>query len=161
MRAAPGSDADVVTGIKEGEQYPVLSLSSDGEWVQLGIPKAPGGKGWVSTNFVTVEGSITDAGVTEVKPMAPKKPIALPVATPEPGLAVVKIDGARLRVRAEPNADAKIVGYVFNGDSFPIQENAGRWQMGQDRRARRDRQPRWWLGRRRIPGGGTIGALKP
>ncbi len=119
----------MVTGIKQGEQYAVLSLSSDGEWVQLAIPKAPGGKGWVSTNFVTVEGSITDAAVTEVKPSLPKPTATGAAATAAPGTALVKIEAARLRVRAEPNTDAKIAGYVFNGESYPVQETTpdGKW----------------------------------
>ena len=65
VRAEPGPDAKVLGGIKEGQVYDVIGLSSDGEWVQLAIPALSGGKGWVSTNFVNVKGAITGAAITE------------------------------------------------------------------------------------------------
>ena len=66
VRAEPNNTSTVVSGIKQGETYKVTGLSSDGLWVELAIPKAPGGKGWVSANFVTVKGSITDTNITNV-----------------------------------------------------------------------------------------------
>ena len=82
MRSEPNETAEVIAGIKEGEQYPVLGLSGDGLWVQLGIPKAPDGAGWVSINFVSVAGPITDAATSDAA--------LTPVPTPQPGYAVVQ-----------------------------------------------------------------------
>ena len=120
--AAPNSDAEVIFGVKQGEQYKVTGLSSDGEWVQLALPGAPQGSGWVSANFVTVEGTITDAPVTKVVPSATKVPAA-------PGTATVVTEGTRLRVREEPNSDAKIAGYVYSGENYPVLETSsdGTW----------------------------------
>ena len=70
VRAEPSDSAEVVTGIREGEQFPVIGRSSDGLWIQLDIPRAPGGNGWVSANFVTVQGPITDATVSSAPPAA-------------------------------------------------------------------------------------------
>jgi uncharacterized protein YraI len=78
VRAAPSATAEVVGGIREGEVYTVIGLSSDGEWVQLAVPAIPGGTGWVSTNYVSVQGAITSATITEAVPVT--APVAAPVA---------------------------------------------------------------------------------
>ena len=82
VRAEPSDSAEVVTGIREGEQFPIIGRSSDGLWVQLDIPRAPGGNGWVSANFVTVQGPITDATVSSAPPAATEA--AAEEATPAP-----------------------------------------------------------------------------
>jgi uncharacterized protein YgiM (DUF1202 family) len=78
VRTQPGESAEVVAGIREGEQYEVIGRSSDGLWIELAIPKAPQGSGWVSANFVTVSGAITDAKVSSA-PVA-STPTAAPTA---------------------------------------------------------------------------------
>ena len=40
VRAEPSESAEVVAGIREGEQYAVIGRSSDGLWIQLEIPRA-------------------------------------------------------------------------------------------------------------------------
>ena len=122
VRAEPKSDADVIFGVKQGEQYKVIGLSSDGEWVELNLPDAPQGTGWVSANFVTVEGTITDAAVTKVVPSATK-------VTAAPGTATVATEGTRLRVREQPNSSAAIAGYIYNGETYPVLETSsdGAW----------------------------------
>lgn len=79
VRALPSTEAEVIAGVREGEQYPVIGRSSDGLWLELAIPRAPEGRGWVSANFVTVSGSITDAQVVA--------PPVLPTPTPVPTVA--------------------------------------------------------------------------
>ena len=152
VRAAPGDDAEVVHGIREGEQYKVIALSSDGAWVQLSIPNAPQGAGWVNANFVTVEGSITDAAVVDngaavaAAPTPAAPATAAVVVTPTGkstadtaanaavapgagGIAVVNGEGVRLRVRATPNTTGAIVGYAYDGERFPVLESSasGAW----------------------------------
>lgn len=187
VRAEPSESAEVVAGINQGETYNVIGLSSDGLWVQLEIPTAPSGNGWVSANFVTVQGSITDTVIAEVpasttvttdttavatEPITPTAD-ALPATdtvtttatvtttdsvpvpteitttapittsadvtatgtttatTPAPGYALVSTDGIRLRVRSEPNADAEIVGYVYDGESYRVLDSSadGLWVL--------------------------------
>jgi uncharacterized protein YgiM (DUF1202 family) len=135
VRNAPSETAEVIAGIGQNEQYRVIGISSDGLWVQLAIDGAPGGSGWVSASFVSVEGPITDAATVTV-PVA-SAPITASivstestevtttttaVATPAPGFALVVTDGTRLRVRSEPAADAEIVGYVYDGETYPVLE---------------------------------------
>jgi len=192
VRAEPSENAEVVAGIREGEQYEVIGRSSDGLWLELAIPQATQGSGWVSANFVTVAGSITDAEVSSAPvateapaeeaatpvateapaeelvateapteeaatpvateapaeepvateapaeeaatPVATEAPVEEPVATEAPteeaatvtppaaGFALVTAEGARLRVRAEANTDAAIVGWVQPGETVPVVE---------------------------------------
>jgi len=118
----------------------VVGLSSDGLWVELAIDKAPGGAGWVSANFVTVQGSITDVKITKVGADQTTTPSATPavtvttqttvtVAPPAPGMATVKTAGPRLRVRSQPSADAPIVGYAYTGESYRVvgKSDDGKW----------------------------------
>ncbi len=134
VRAEPGPDAEVLGGIKEGQVYDVIGLSSDGEWVQLAVPALPGGKGWVSANFVSVKGAITGAAITEAATAAA---VRLPTPTPRlapqpaavPGTATVKTEGVRLRVRANPSSNSEIVGYIYNGEVYDVKGTSddGRW----------------------------------
>lgn len=133
VRGKPADSAVVVAGIKEGETYNVLGISSDGLWVQLAIPDAPGGKGWVNANFVSVEGSISETTTTQAP--VPSKPVSTTVQSsgaevkPAAGFAVVKTGGTRLRVRNEAAPDAKVVGYVYDGEQYQVLETSadGKW----------------------------------
>lgn len=191
MRAEATSFSRQVGSIKEGEVYAVSGRSSDGEWFRLIIPALAAGEGWVSTNFVTVIGDITDIPVIlaptplpptptpvrllptpTVKPAtataaAGDSPLATPAETPTPspttaaqatgpdatvetppvlltatstvtptpagpppaGFARVVTDGARLRVRAAPDAGAAIVGYAYAGELYAVLESSadGAW----------------------------------
>ena len=141
VRSAPNPDAEVVAGVREGESYPVVDLSSDGEWVLLAVPAAPDGQGWVAANLVSINGTLsgsadailvpTPAAAGEATP-APAEEAATEAATaedaaatievpvPDPGFAVVVTDGTRLRVRAEPTTDSDIVGYVYAGEVYAV-----------------------------------------
>lgn len=151
VRGEPNPNGEVVGGIKEGEVYDVIGLSSDGEWVQLSIPAIPSGEGWVSANFVSVQGAITEAAITEAVTTGPittgatitettaASAISLPTPTrapqiaADPGTATINTEGVRLRVRAQPSADAEIVGYVYDGEVYPVVEASadGLWtQIG-------------------------------
>ncbi|MCB0187923.1 MAG: SH3 domain-containing protein, partial [Caldilineaceae bacterium] len=132
VRQTPNENSEVVAGIAEGESYRVLALSEDGLWVQLAVDSAPDGNGWVSTNFVTVEGDISQlTGSTEEA--AASSPAATAdvtlVPTPQSGYAIVNTDGVRLRVRSGPSTDNPIVGYAYDGESYQILETSedGAW----------------------------------
>ncbi|MDQ3248869.1 MAG: SH3 domain-containing protein, partial [Chloroflexota bacterium] len=66
VRAEPLESAEVVAGISQGETYTVTAISADGQWVQLAIADTPAGVGWVSANFVSVAGAITDTATVEI-----------------------------------------------------------------------------------------------
>lgn len=134
VRSAPNPDAEVVAGVREGETYPVIDLSSDGQWVLLGVPAAPDGQGWVASTLVSINGPLSgnadlilvptpipaDAAgaATPVPAEESAAPAEAPV--PEPGYAVVVTDGTRLRVRADATAESEIVGYVYAGETYEV-----------------------------------------
>jgi uncharacterized protein YgiM (DUF1202 family) len=60
VRQGPGDDYEQTASVKQGETYDVVAMSSDGAWIQLAVDSADGGQGWVSTEFVTLEGDITN-----------------------------------------------------------------------------------------------------
>lgn len=130
VRGEPNEAAEVVAGVREGETYKVVKLSDDGQWVQLAIASAPEGNGWVSANFVSVEGELggmADEAMSEdadedAAMEEPAEDAAMEAAIPDApgaGLALIFTDGTRLRVRAEPSTDAEIAGYVYNGEIYP------------------------------------------
>ncbi len=139
VRQSPDETSEVVAGIAAGETYRVLALSSDGQWIELEIESAIGGRGWVSANFVTVEGEISDlavgpeasttADITTTETIAESAAVTTTdltlVPTPQPGFAVVNTDGIRLRVRGEPNAESPIVGYAYDGESYAVIATSG------------------------------------
>lgn len=85
VRETPSDDAEVVAGVRGGETYDVIGISSDGAWIQIEIDRSPSGTGWVSANFVTLEGDITNIATVDVdtgEPAATEEPAE--EATPEP-----------------------------------------------------------------------------
>jgi len=129
VRQLPDENSEVVAGVAEGESYRVLALSDDGLWIQLAIESAVEGNGWVSTNFVTVEGDITDlASANSTAAESGNSDVTL-LPTPQSGFATVNTDGVRLRVRSGPTTEMPIVGYIYDGESYEILETSadGAW----------------------------------
>ncbi len=145
VREAPTTESEMIAGVKEGETYDVLAISSDGAWIQLAIPNAPDGKGWVSANFVTLEGDITNiptveasastdtTGETNAEEATAADEAAgeaAPAVTPEPGYVLIQTDGTPLRVRSAPTTEEdNKIGNVFNGEVYRILEISedGQW----------------------------------
>ena len=133
VRQDPDENSVVVAGIAEGESYRVLALSDDGLWVQLEIDSSVTGNGWVSTNFVSVEGDISSLTAAEEDAVAESPAVSASnitlIATPAPGFAVVNTDGVRLRVRGGPSTGNPIIGYVYDGETYEILESSddGSW----------------------------------
>lgn len=82
VRSEPNDTAEVVAGVRSGESYRVIGISSDGEWLQLEIERAPEGQGWVASSFVILEGDITNIPIVEVEGQATEAE-ATEEATPE------------------------------------------------------------------------------
>ncbi|MEZ4862334.1 MAG: SH3 domain-containing protein [Caldilineaceae bacterium] len=130
VRQEPSETSEVVAGIAEGESYRVIGLSEDGLWVQLAIENTPDNQGWVSANFVTVEGDITDLNTVPVSDTTPVESTAVESTTvvtqtaPATGFAVVSTEGSRLRIRSGPSTDSPIVGYAYDGESYAVLETS-------------------------------------
>lgn len=67
LRAGPGLTFDIVAEVPEGQVFPVIDVSDDGEWVQLVTPD--GVQGWVFLSLVEIEGDLSqfdeEAGTPE------------------------------------------------------------------------------------------------
>ena len=113
VRALPSDDAEVVAGVKQGETYKVIGISSDGAWIQIEIEAAPEGTGWVSAGFVTLEGDITNIATVDVD-MAAMTPtaepteaaMAEPTAAPTEEAMMEPTEAPTEEAMAEPTAEA-------------------------------------------------------
>lgn len=73
---------------------------------------------------ITETAPLTDTtAVTETAPATPA-PTAEGIAAPAAGLATVTAEW-RVRIRAEPNTEAPIVGFGYRGETFPVLEVSG------------------------------------
>ncbi len=126
VRSAPNDNSEVVAGVAAGESYRVVALSDNGLWVQIALEDTTADAGWVSTNFVTVEGDLTTltAEPEEVAAPAGSGFSLTLVPTPAAGYAQVSTDGVRLRVRSGPSLANPIVGYIYDGESYPVLESS-------------------------------------
>lgn len=100
VRQSPAADAEIVWGARNGEYYTVVEQSDDGAWVGLAIPEL-GGAGWVSSEFVTITQEIT----------------LIPTLG---SVTVTTSDGARLRVRSAPSADAELREFLEEGETYEV-----------------------------------------
>ncbi len=83
VRALPSEDAEIVARVEEGTVHPVVGISSDGAWLQIEVDEAPEGTGWVSAEFVTLAGDITNIPIVEVPvAAATAEPTEEPTAEP-------------------------------------------------------------------------------
>jgi uncharacterized protein YgiM (DUF1202 family) len=123
LRRFPAEDSPALAALEEGEEFKVIGISTDGTWVRLEALDAPTGAGWVAARFVSVEGDITDVPITDGSGEATVRP------TPPPDGAVVLTDGTRLRVRVEPDPDATIITFAYDGEVYTVLEitEDGQW----------------------------------
>jgi uncharacterized protein YgiM (DUF1202 family) len=98
VRALPSDDADVVAAVSAGDTFTVTGISSDGEWIQVKIEDGPDGLGWVSAEFVTLTGDITNIPTIDVDTLA--TPEATEEATAE------ATEEATVEPTAEPTEEA-------------------------------------------------------
>jgi uncharacterized protein YgiM (DUF1202 family) len=104
VRAQPSTSAEVVAGVRQGEQYRVIGRSNDGLWLEIAVPRAASGRGWVSSNFVTVSGSIADAPVATAVIAPTLQPTATPAETE--ATATTTEETAEVAVTETPTEEA-------------------------------------------------------
>ena len=107
VRALPSNDADVVAAVSAGDTFTVTGISSDGEWIQVAIADGPDGLGWVSAEFVTLKGDITNIATVDIATAAatsePTEAVTPEAATPEATAVMTE------EVTAEPTIEATAV----------------------------------------------------
>ena len=65
VRGGPGTDYEIVAKAVTGVEFNAIGRNEDSSWVQVAIADLPSGYGWVSADFVTVEGALEQLPVVE------------------------------------------------------------------------------------------------
>ena len=82
VRYGPGVDYPRVAVINAGEVYPIVAYHTQFGWVQLQIPEAPNGIGWVARDLLVIRGDVfSTTAISQTN-------FALPTLTPTPQVLV-------------------------------------------------------------------------
>src|SRR5581483_1954541 len=84
MRAGPGTSYEVLARIPDKTRVTLVGKSPDGTWYQIFYPPESGQVGWVSADFLTLEGSPAAMQVIQPPPTPTPAPTALPRPTRAP-----------------------------------------------------------------------------
>ncbi len=68
VRAGPGTGYPVLTTVGSGAALMAVARNADGDWIRVEQAALPGGSGWVSAGYVTLQG---DAGALPSRPHRP------------------------------------------------------------------------------------------
>ncbi|MGH2584567.1 MAG: SH3 domain-containing protein, partial [Dehalococcoidia bacterium] len=58
VRRGPGTNFTVIMNLQQGQQVDVIARSVDRQWFQIVLPNNARERGWVSQEFLTVEGDV-------------------------------------------------------------------------------------------------------
>lgn len=144
LRAAPGTDAEVVGQIVAGTRYPVLGRSEFFPWLLLGRVDDSQPLGWVFADLVDVQGNAAAAPVSalvigagagqpvstappavELPPQASASPAADAQAStaaptpPPPGTVTGRVLG-EINIRYGPGVDYPRIGVAQAGDTLEL-----------------------------------------
>jgi uncharacterized protein YgiM (DUF1202 family) len=150
VRGGPGTDNEVLGVLQSGMQVTLLERSAEGEWYQIAYPPDTDGRGWVSAEFLDVQGS-TDALPPPREPSTEPPPApdqALDVCAPVPGeiYGQILITSAPTDPAAASHADLNLAlrGYAPADAPGELIDLAGGSDPGAP-------QLRWLFGDRREP----------
>ncbi|MCC7161313.1 MAG: SH3 domain-containing protein [Anaerolineae bacterium] len=87
MRAGPGTNYEIVSRIPDRTRILLLSKLADGSWYQANYPSGSGTVGWVSGEFLTLEGSANAMQIAQAPPTPTAGPTAVPRPTRPPNVA--------------------------------------------------------------------------
>lgn len=147
VRSGPSANDAIISYVYKGSVHRVLEQSRNGLWVRLAIDNQPDG-GWVSASYVELGRDVPDPGQTAralpptatatstptrepTSTVAPSTATATQTSAPQSlanlaiedtvGVATVRTtDGSRLRVRAQPDPSASILGHAYSDRSYII-----------------------------------------
>jgi len=137
VRAAIGTDAQVVTKITAGTRYPVVGRSQFYPWLLIGDPSTFQPIGWVYQDLVTVIGDVNAVPFTEASVDAQPTPIApqptadsssgvsvttapTPSPSPTPNFTVYGNVSGEINLRYGPGVDYPRVGVAQAGTQLEI-----------------------------------------
>ena len=85
VRGGPGTEYEVIGGIKEGDTVPVLGISAGGTWYAIDFGSAREGRAWVSAQVATFAGNDSDLPIIAAPPKPLPTATSKPVNNPAPG----------------------------------------------------------------------------
>ena len=144
VRIGPGTTYEVTTSLAEGDEVDVLGRDEMGDWVKVRLDN--GEEGWVTSEFVDVEGNLKAVPVITPEPIAlpttestptvvpsPTVPSEATVApTPAPTVTVPipsRTTGGGLRMRSGPGTNYEVLVFLAEGQEVDVlgRDEAGEW----------------------------------
>jgi CRP-like cAMP-binding protein/uncharacterized protein YraI len=144
VRVGPGTTYEVTTSLAEGDEVDVLGRDEMGDWVKVSLDN--GEEGWVTSEFVDVEGNLKAVPVitpepialptTELTPTAmpsPTVPSEATVApTPAPTVTVPipsRTTGGGLRMRSGPGTNYEVLVLLAEDQEVDVlgRDETGEW----------------------------------
>lgn len=125
VRSGPGTYYALVGKLLAGQSVPAIGRSAGGDWVQIVLPSAPGGVGWVYSWLVTLSGELpvaepppppTPRTTPTIDPTLAAQfiitmpPTRLPTFTPPPPLAIQTFQTA---AAPRPASSPQVVYLIF------------------------------------------------
>ena len=111
VRSGPGAGYPILGQLQRDTPLVLLGRTSAGDWFQIAYPSGPGQRGWVSIEFLQVQGSPDRAPVVQGPPL-PGLSATPPSAAAGGALGVVS---ESLRVRSGPGTGYPILGGLQPG----------------------------------------------
>lgn len=111
MRAGPGTNYEILSRIPDGTRILLVSKLPDASWYQANYPSGSGVLGWVSGEFIRLEGSADTMQVAQAPPTPTPGPTAVPRPTRAPNLAT----GGSILVSSNRSGSYNIYGLGENG----------------------------------------------
>ncbi len=139
VRGGPGTEFDIVAEVTEGETFDVVGADERGEWWNICcVGEGAGGSGWVTGEFINIDGPIERFGVagptsaTAAAGAQTGGPVASDAAPVDENAPIAVINAPVVNARSGPNTTFEIVAEVERGREFSIiGSNATRewWQV--------------------------------
>lgn len=111
MRAGPGTNYEIVARIPDRTRITLIAKLADSSWYQTIYPAGSGTIGWISGDFVTLEGSTTTMQFAQAPPTPTPGPTALPRPTRAPNAPI----GGSILVSTNQGGAPNIVAIGENG----------------------------------------------
>ena len=144
VRMGPGTTYEVTTSLAEGDEVDVLGRDEMGDWVKVSLDN--GEEGWVTSEFVDVEGNLKAVPVVTPVPIATPTtdltPTAMPsptvpseatvAPTPAPTVTVPipsRTTGGGLRMRSGPGTNYEVVVLLAEDQEVDVlgRDETGEW----------------------------------
>jgi CRP-like cAMP-binding protein/uncharacterized protein YraI len=144
VRIGPGTTYEVTTSLAEGDEVDVLGRDEVGDWVKVSLDN--GEEGWVTSEFVDVEGNLKAVPVITPVPIATPTTDLTPTAMPSPtvpsGATVAptpaptvtvpipsRTTGGGLRMRSGPGTNYEVVVLLAEDQEVDVlgRDETGEW----------------------------------